>query len=115
MTDDAGNSARPGKPGEYSVLARLEADGRLTINPCNLTEADAPPSEEAHVVMETKRSEARHEILGEIARGGVGIVLRARDTDLGRDVAMKVIRDEHLGNDDILARFVEEADRKAHV
>jgi tetratricopeptide (TPR) repeat protein/tRNA A-37 threonylcarbamoyl transferase component Bud32 len=109
VTGDADPSSRPARPGDQSVLARLEADGRLTLNPCQLTETDPAAAEAAHAVVETKRSETRHEILGEIARGGVGIVLRARDADLGRDVAMKIIRDEHLGNDDVLARFVEEA------
>jgi serine/threonine-protein kinase len=109
MTGGAGGPGRAARPAEHSVLARLEADGRLTLNPCNLSDAEAQPSDAAGAALETTRSETRLEVLGEIARGGVGIVLRARDADLGRDVAMKVIRDEHLGNDDVLARFVEEA------
>jgi serine/threonine-protein kinase len=46
---------------------------------------------------------------GEIARGGVGVVLKGHDVDLGRDVALKVLREEHLRNPDLVARFVEEA------
>ena len=35
----------------------------------------------------------RYEMLGEIGRGGVGIVYEGRDQDLGRDVAMKMLKD----------------------
>ena len=51
----------------------------------------------------------RYEILGEIARGGVGLVHRGRDNDIGRDVALKVLLDEHLKSPELVQRFVEEA------
>ena len=47
----------------------------------------------------------RYEILGEIGRGGVGVVFRSLDVDLGRDVAMKVLREEHAENPEIARRF----------
>src|SRR4051812_16104223 len=37
----------------------------------------------------------RYQMLGEIARGGMGAILKGRDTDLGRDLAMKVLLDQH--------------------
>ena len=51
----------------------------------------------------------RYRIDGEIARGGMGSVLKGRDPDLGRDVAIKVLREDLRGNADMVRRFVEEA------
>ena len=34
----------------------------------------------------TKQSDSRYELHGEIARGGMGAIIKGRDTDLGRDL-----------------------------
>jgi serine/threonine-protein kinase len=51
----------------------------------------------------------RYRIDGEIARGGMGAILKGRDPDLGRDVAIKVLREDLRGKRDLVRRFVEEA------
>ena len=51
----------------------------------------------------------RYQLHGEIARGGIGIVLKGRDVDLGRDVAVKVLLERHRDNPEMVRRFVEEA------
>ena len=51
----------------------------------------------------------RYQLLGEIARGGMGVVLKGRDVDVGRDVAVKVILEQHRDSPEMVRRFVEEA------
>ncbi len=51
----------------------------------------------------------RYQLYGEIARGGMGAVLKGRDPDLGRDLAIKVVLEKHKNNAEVLRRFVEEA------
>ena len=51
----------------------------------------------------------RYQLIGEIARGGMGAVLKGRDVDLGRDLAVKVILEEHRDHPEMVRRFVEEA------
>ena len=50
-----------------------------------------------------------YEILAKLGEGGMGEVYRARDTRLGRDVAIKVVLAAFLADRDRLARFEREA------
>ena len=50
-----------------------------------------------------------YEILAAIGSGGMGEVYRARDTKLGRAVAIKVILDEFASDEARVARFEREA------
>jgi tetratricopeptide (TPR) repeat protein len=50
-----------------------------------------------------------YRLLGEIARGGMGVIFKGHDTDLGRDVAVKVLDGELAKKPAVVQRFVEEA------
>ena len=64
-----------------------------------------PGAAEASGVLE----DTRYQVIGEIARGGVGVVYRGRDRDLGREVAIKVLRSDRSGSPEVVQRFIEEA------
>jgi serine/threonine protein kinase len=54
-------------------------------------------------------SSIRYRIDGEIARGGMGALLKGRDPDLGRELAIKVLLEMHQDTPKMVRRFVEEA------
>ena len=51
----------------------------------------------------------RYPVTELIGHGGLGMVLRATDPELGREIAIKVIRPKHRGDDEIIASFLTEA------
>jgi eukaryotic-like serine/threonine-protein kinase len=79
--------------------------GRLPFCPSCLEQAELPPA----------RLGDNLELLEPVGRGGMGSVWRARHLRLGRDVAVKFLAEELLGQDDFALRFEREAQALARL
>ena len=85
---------------ETPQVILADAEGDVTQEPCVL------PNMARSLEADPK---CRYRLDGEIARGGMGAIIRGRDNDLGRDLAVKVLLDSHKGKPEVVQRFVEEA------
>ncbi len=79
------------------LLKEAEGESALVVKPGS----DAMPSK--------AETGDRYQLSGEIARGGMGAVLRGRDVDLGRDLAVKVLLEKYVDRPEVARRFIEEA------
>ncbi len=55
------------------------------------------------------RTLSHYEIIDEIDRGGMGVIYRARDLKLDREVAIKVLPSELVSDPERKRRFIQEA------
>jgi serine/threonine-protein kinase len=94
----------------------LEPDLRLLADERQAVEVEPPrvETDNGHALGGQAPSRSRYVLLGEVARGGMGIILRVWDTVLERPLAMKIIDPQALPADAgearlVLARFLAEA------
>jgi serine/threonine protein kinase len=56
----------------------------------------------------------KYEVVGELGRGGMGVVYRAEDTRIGRSVAIKTLNESLAGDTEAFKRFYREAQAPLH-
>lgn len=104
------STAATGDRHGVGVLEALRRSTGLTSRVLLRDETDAPaPVVGARGELDAFGGQGRYQVLGEIARGGMGIVLKGRDPDIGRDVALKVLHPGHASDPALVRRFIEEA------
>jgi tetratricopeptide (TPR) repeat protein len=77
--------------------------------PEDLTPTAGPLGATAALPTVTPVSPPGYELLDEVGRGGMGVVYRARDTALGRDVAVKLLSERYPPDSPAARRFLSEA------
>src|SRR5262245_13723505 len=83
--------------------------GQTGLHTTSAAAPPAPPAEESRVSSTARVDVGRYEVFEQVGQGGMGTVLRGRDPELDRELAIKTLRVEHRASAGLARRFLEEA------
>lgn len=101
------------EPDDDTVATSHAADS--AVSPDADTLAATPPGTGATAELAEGSRIGRYTILRRLGAGGMGVVYAARDSELARDIALKVLRDDRGGNVALETRLQREAQAMARL
>ena len=110
-----GESSSDSPPAARTCSIHPKDDDRLLSNFWSTSGADSSPVSRAKSKAMKRPEIPGYEILGELGRGAMGVVYRAREIRLNREVALKMILAGEHTCPDTLARFMAEAETIARL
>ncbi len=96
-----------------NIMELMGFDSDETLTPPEENFIATMISEENAVETETRIE--GFDIIEEVGRGGMGVILKAYDLDMGRTVAVKVLREKHRHNQYVINRFSLEPRIAGHI
>jgi serine/threonine-protein kinase len=101
--------AKPPRSVLASIADRTGLRSKILLPDSESEHGSSPVIDPSTASKLVPQGRGNYQLLGEIARGGMAVIFKGHDTDLGRDIAVKVLDGELAKRPAVVQRFVEEA------
>ena len=114
-TTGAAPAYREPDPRLHPAMPQIARDSRPVLAARDSRPAMVAPTEPVPLVLAPGGRIGKYALGDRLGMGTFGLVFTARDTELDRDVALKVLNPTHVTNRDVLQRFLQEARASARI